>query len=180
VSSHVHEEKYGEYHFWYWCGCDEIKIAPPPPGDLNLQEMNMSYETKDSGQRQEFSTGMVRDVQTDKPRYDLLDMPMLTRWAELMARGAKKYGENNWKKAATQEELERFKASAMRHLFQWFNGDVSEDHAAAVCFNLAGAEMAKAKIAIKMNTDMSENFKEGTHVGTVKVSNIRMPDIRQG
>jgi hypothetical protein len=104
------------------------------------------FLTKDSGQRQEFSTGMVRDVQTDKPRYDLLDMPMLKRWAELMARGAKKYGENNWKKAATEEELQRFKASALRHVFQWFEGDISEDHGAAVMFNIAGAEMVKSKL----------------------------------
>lgn len=106
----------------------------------------MDFQTKDSGQRQEFSSGMVRDVQTNKPRYDLLDMPLLKRWAELMGRGAVKYGENNWKKAAGEEELKRFKASALRHIFQWFNGDIDEDHAAAVCFNLAGAEMVKAKL----------------------------------
>ena len=57
------------------------------------------YITKDSGERQEFSTGMKRDIQTGKPRYDLLDRPMLKRWAGLMARGAEKYGDNNWRKA---------------------------------------------------------------------------------
>ena len=113
------------------------------------EKMSQEFITKDSGERQEFSTGMKRDVQTDKPRYDLLDMPMLKRWAELMARGAKKYGENNWKKAATQEELDRFKASALRHMFQWFEGDTTEDHGSAVFFNVAGAEMVKAKLALK-------------------------------
>lgn len=109
----------------------------------------IGFVTKDSGQRQEFSTGMHRDVQDDKPRYDLLDLPMLKRWAELMARGAKKYGENNWKKAETEEELARFKASAIRHLFQWFEGEESEDHASAIMFNVAGAEMVKAKLKNK-------------------------------
>jgi dATP/dGTP diphosphohydrolase, N-terminal len=104
------------------------------------------YETKDSGQRQQFETGMVRDIQTNKPRYDLVDWPMIRRWAELMQRGAIKYGEHNWKKAATQEELDRFRASALRHMVQWFNGDTDEDHAAACFFNLAGAEMVKAKL----------------------------------
>ena len=98
----------------------------------------MEWETKDSGERQQFSTGMVRDVQTDKPRYDLLDLPMLKRWAELMARGAKKYGENNWKKAGTEEELNRFKASALRHMFQYMEGDVTEDHGAAVFLTSQG------------------------------------------
>lgn len=106
----------------------------------------MDYVTKDSGKREEFATGMVRDTQDDKPRYDLLDRAFLKRGAELMARGAKKYGENNWRKAATEEELSRFKASAVRHMFQWLDGDTSEDHAAAVAFNLSGAEMVKEKL----------------------------------
>jgi len=108
----------------------------------------MAFETKDSGKREEFSTGMVRDTQDDKPRYDLIDRPFLKRWAELMARGAKKYGENNWRKAATEDELTRFKASAIRHLFQYLDGDSSEDHAVAVAFNLAGAEMVREKMKV--------------------------------
>lgn len=106
----------------------------------------MNWLTKDSGKRQEYSTGMKRDVQTNKPRYDLLDMPMLKRWAELMSRGAEKYGEENWRLASTEEELKRFKASFLRHAFQYFNGDTDEDHAAACMFNIAGAEMVKAKL----------------------------------
>ena|ERR1700719_3926950 len=104
------------------------------------------FETKDSGKRQVFETGMQRDVQTDKPRYDLIDRVFLKRWAELMARGAQKYGEENWRKAETQEELNRFKASAIRHMYQWLDGDESEDHAAAIAFNLSGAEMVKSKL----------------------------------
>src|SRR6267154_681326 len=104
------------------------------------------FVTKDSGKRQEFSTGMQRDTQENKPRYDLLDLPMLKRWAELMARGAKKYGEENWRKARTQEELNRFKASFIRHAFQYLEGDETEDHGAACMFNIAGAEMVKEKL----------------------------------
>jgi dATP/dGTP diphosphohydrolase len=104
------------------------------------------YETKDSGKRQEFPTGMVRDLQEGKPRYDLVDWPMIKRWAELMERGAKKYGEHNWKKASTEEELNRFRASALRHLIQWFNEETDEDHASAVYFNIGGAEMVKEKL----------------------------------
>jgi|SRR5579872_4887725 len=114
----------------------------------------MSFDTKDSGKREEFTTGMVRDTQDDKPRYDLIDAVFLKRWAELMARGARKYGENNWRKAATEEELRRFKASAIRHMYQWLSGDLDEDHAVAVAFNLAGAEMVKEKLKmqVKENT----------------------------
>lgn len=92
-----------------------------------------------------YSTGMQRDTDQGKPRFDLCWKPLLWRWAELMARGAEHYGANNWQKAATQEELDRFKASAERHLQQWLRGDTDEDHAAAVLFNIAGAEFVKCK-----------------------------------
>lgn len=94
------------------------------------------YRTKDSGARQEFSTGMVRDTSKGKPRFDLIYKPLLWRWAELMSRGAEKYGPRNWEKAATQEELDRAMESAERHLQQGLRGDIDEDHFAAVCFNL--------------------------------------------
>lgn len=110
----------------------------------------MTFETKDSGKREEFNTGMVRDTQDDKPRYDLIDGVFLKRWAGLMARGARKYGENNWRKAATEEELNRFKASAIRHMYQWLSGDTDEDHAVAVAFNLAGAEMVRERLPHKI------------------------------
>jgi hypothetical protein len=94
----------------------------------------MEYITKDSGKRQKFSTGMQRDVQEDKPRFDLI-LPsyipykeqLLTRWANLMNRGAQKYDDRNWEKAETEEELNRFKASAFRHFMQWFKGESDED-----------------------------------------------------
>ena len=112
----------------------------------NEIELVNKFTTKDSGKRKEFKSGMVRDIEEDKPRYDLLYFPMLKRWAELMARGAKKYGEGNWEKAEGEEELNRFKASALRHMIQWFEGQEDEDHASAVMFNISGAEMVKAKI----------------------------------
>lgn len=109
--------------------------------------MTQKFETKDSGNRQEFSTGMVRDTSENKIRYDLVYMPMFKRWAELMTRGAVKYSANNWKKAATLVEMDRFKESALRHFMTWFlDEDRSEDHAAAVFFNISGAEYVREKL----------------------------------
>ena len=104
------------------------------------------FQTKDSGKRQEFDSGMRRDTQDNKPRYDLIYRPMLTRWAELMGRGAEKYGENNWCKANSEEELKRFKSSAFRHFIQWTNNETDEDHASAVLFNIAAVEYMKHKL----------------------------------
>jgi hypothetical protein len=164
------------------------------------------FVTKDSGERQTFSTGMVRDSAQKDLRPDLLPVemlrrlrrepeldivgwtpeeladrafdtfldwfsgddfsavqllrfvegyerslkrpPMIARWAELMGRGAAKYGERNWEKACTPEELERFRQSAFRHLVQWHLGlNSEEDHAAAIFFNVGGAEFVKEKLA---------------------------------
>jgi hypothetical protein len=107
----------------------------------------LSLEIKDSGKRMEFDSGMVRDVTEGKPRIDLVyDGPMLARWAQHLTGGAQKYDARNWMKARGQAELDRFRESAARHFFQWFTGDTDEDHAAAVMFNINGAEYVKERL----------------------------------
>ena len=96
----------------------------------------MQYETKDSGERVDFPSGMRRDIQTGKPRYDLIPLKPLKRLAELYARGAEKYGDENWTLANSEEELKRFKQSGLRHMYQWLEGDKSEDHAIATVWNI--------------------------------------------
>jgi len=107
----------------------------------------MTFETKDSGARMEFDSGMVRDTQEGKTKWHLVfSGPMLRRWAELLTRGADKYDDDNWMKAEGAAELARFRASAARHFAQWMNGDRDEDHAAAVFFNLNGAEYVRERM----------------------------------
>lgn len=116
--------------------------------------MKKSFETKDSGKREEYGSGMVRDLQNGKPRFDLItpltcskDSSMLYRWAMLMERGMSKYGYRNWERANSEEELLRFKQSALRHMMQWMNDwDTEEDHAAAVMFNIQAYEWLKEKL----------------------------------
>lgn len=91
----------------------------------------MSFITKDSGERQEFDTGARRDTQAGKPRYDLIPTFALRRIADLYARGAEKYGDNNWQKGIPYS---RVIASLERHLNQFKQGDKSEDHLAAVAW----------------------------------------------
>lgn len=91
-----------------------------------------NFITKDSGEREEFPTGMVRDTQTGKPRFDLIPTESLRRLADLYARGAEKYDDDNWKKG---QPYSRTYASLFRHLIQWREGDRSEDHMAAVAWN---------------------------------------------
>lgn len=113
----------------------------------------MDFITKDSGSRQSFDSGMHRDTQDDKPRFDLMylanvpyDEQPLTRFAQLLRRGSEKYSARNWELAAGTEELERFKASALRHLTQYLCGDTEEDHQAAVIFNIFGTMLVEYKM----------------------------------
>lgn len=115
----------------------------------------IEYAVKDSGKRQEFTSGMVRDVQEGKPDIArVFDGPMLERWAMHITKGAVKYpdvtpGVPNWTLASGEQELVRFKKSAARHFFQWLRGDQDEDHAAAVLFNVNGAEYVRQKLGDK-------------------------------
>ena len=105
------------------------------------------FITKDSGKRKAFASGMVRDISEDKTLWHLVTYgSMLRRWAELLTRGAKKYTANNWMKANSEEEYNRFRESAFRHFMQWYSGDIDEDHASAVFFNINGAEYVKEKL----------------------------------
>lgn len=122
---------------------------------------SMTYITKDSGERIDYDSGMRRDTDKGKPRYDLCYQPLFTRWAELMARGAEKYGERNWEKANSPEEYNRFKASAYRHFIQWFQGENDEDHAAAVLFNIGAALYVESKIEEKLSDNVGKNSELG-------------------
>lgn len=96
-------------------------------------KIDKKFTTKDSGQREEFDSGARRDIQDDKPRYDLIPPEPLKRLGFLYQRGAKKYGEHNWSKGMP---CSRYLSSAMRHLEQARSGDKEEDHLAAVIWNV--------------------------------------------
>lgn len=96
----------------------------------------MEYNSvKDSGERQSFSTGAIRDKSSGKGRFDLLPAYVLYRDARHMENGAVKYGDRNWEQGIP---LSRFLDSAFRHLVCFMDGKRDEDHLAAARWNLAG------------------------------------------
>jgi len=113
------------------------------------EDQNGYFQIKDSGKRQEFDGGMVRDTEDDKVDYSNLAFgPMLYRWAMHCTKGRIKYpdpkpGTPNWTLAKGVSEYLRFRASAFRHFMAWFWGLTDEDHAAAVLFNINGAEYVR-------------------------------------
>jgi hypothetical protein len=93
-------------------------------------------EIKDSGKKQEFSTGAHRDTSEGKGRFDLIPYEALQRVAVTYQKGAEKYGENNWKKGMP---IERFIDSGCRHAYKHLAGWRDEDHLAMALWNFMGA-----------------------------------------
>jgi len=86
----------------------------------------------DSGKRSEFETGAVRDAMEGKGMPSLLPIDALRAASKRFEDGANKYGRDNWTKGIP---LSRYIDSLYRHLWQFIEGDESEDHAGAIVWN---------------------------------------------
>ncbi|NDB34183.1 MAG: hypothetical protein EB023_02305 [Flavobacteriia bacterium] len=98
---------------------------------------------KDSGQRQEFETGSVRDTNENKGRFDLLPPYALFMWARQLEEGAKKYDSRNWEKG---QPLSRYADSALRHLIKHLAGMRDEKHDVACLWNIGAMIETKHRI----------------------------------
>lgn len=88
---------------------------------------------KDSGKRDEFDTGAVRDVGEMKGAYELISPIFLRRLAIHLEKGAAKYEARNWEKGMP---LGRTFQSLIRHAYQYIGGARDEDHLAAIACNI--------------------------------------------
>lgn len=112
--------------------------------------MDDKFIVKDSGKRNTYRSGMVRDTTEGKIDYTLiLDGPMFKRWAIHLTKGASKYAKRNWMKAKGKAELERARESALRHFVSWYYGEEDEDHSSGVYFNINAAEYVKSRMKRK-------------------------------
>lgn len=98
-----------------------------------MSEHAIGYALKDSGQRQQFATGSVRDTRDGKGRYDLLPPRAIREVAIHFQLGSEKYGERNWELG---QNLSRYLDSGIRHAFAALEGQADENHAAAAAWNL--------------------------------------------
>ena len=101
------------------------------------QEASISKEhyragIKDSGEREYFSTGAVRDIHAGKGRCDLLPAAAILRLARHFEAGALKYSERNWEQGIP---VHSFIDSALRHLLKYLDGQQDEDHLCAAAWN---------------------------------------------
>lgn len=114
------------------------------PTILDRSVGDVRFVTTDSGQRVDFDTGSRRDSQDGKGRYDLLPPEAIRRYAQLLERGAAKYGDKNWELG---QPFSRVVSSMLRHAFQAAAGQNDEDHLAAVMFNAAALITFQERIA---------------------------------
>jgi len=97
---------------------------------------NTNHILKDSGKREQFDTGAVRDTREGKGRYDLISPIALKRLALVYERGASKYKPRNWEAGIP---ICRCIDSAIRHLEQFKEGYRDEDHLAQAAWNCFSA-----------------------------------------
>jgi hypothetical protein len=81
------------------------------------------------------STGAVRQHAAGKGRFDLIPPGPIYRLAQHYEAGVIGHGERNWERGLP---LHTYVDSAERHLNAIKRGDDSEDHAAAVLWNICG------------------------------------------
>ncbi len=134
----------------------EANLQASLPQPQELTATSTKVDGLDSGNAiQSFGTGAVRDTADNKPRIDLISPFAEERHGELMRKGAVKYAERNWEKGMP---LSRFLASLHRHMNKFDQGDASEDHLAAIRFNvdgiMHGQEMIKRGVWPKEYDDL--------------------------
>lgn len=119
--------------------------CPPPP---------MPKKILDSGKRQEFTTGSVRDTSEGKGRFDLLPYYSLTKVAQHFEEGSRKYSDDNWRKG---QPLSRYFDSAQRHLAKFAMGFQDEPHLTAAIWNLLCYIETEKRIELKQ---LNENLRD--------------------
>lgn len=123
----------------------------------NGQTVPVVVGMQDSGERQTFETGAVRDTAEGKSRPDLISPFATERLGDWLMLGAQKYSERNWERGIP---VSRTIASLHRHLMKYQQGSKDEDHLAAIMCNamflLHTEEMVKRGVLPESLLDMPD------------------------
>jgi hypothetical protein len=127
-------------------------------------------EIKVTGTR-EFDSGAHRDPNTDKGRYDLLSPLFLRRLAIHTQKGGVARGDRNWEAGMPMDAVID---SAIRHLFNYLEGDRSEDHLAAAAWNVMNLIHTEEQIE---RGNLPAKLAEGLPDYTVRIKTIPPEDV---
>lgn len=94
--------------------------------------MTFNAPLKDSGSRQAFETGAVRDAGDGKGMPELLPAEALLELSKHFEKGAKKYAARNWEKGIPYS---KFIGPMLRHTFKHLAGYTDEPHLTAAVWN---------------------------------------------
>jgi hypothetical protein len=118
---------------------------------------------KDSGEREEFTTGSVRDTSGGKGFFDLIPYLPLELLAKHYEEGIEKYGLRNWEKG---QPLRNFACSALRHFTKFFLGGMrDENHLSAGIWNAMGYQWTENEI---IEGRLPYSLTEGLHPKLLK------------
>lgn len=120
----------------------------------------MLSEILDSGDRHEFTTGAVRDMQEGKGRYDLLPWEAIHELALHCEQGARKYGEGN---VALGIPIHSLLDSATRHISCYLRGMNDEPHLRAAMWNIAWAIWMELRKPEMQDIPCRQHSKEARH-----------------
>jgi hypothetical protein len=94
------------------------------------------YKTKETVEKEKFSTGAQRNDATGKGKYVLVSPIALRRLAGVYERGSITHSARNWECGLP---ISRCLDSAIRHIYQYIEGLRDEDHLAQAAWNLCAA-----------------------------------------
>lgn len=105
---------------------------------------------KDSGQRQDFGTGAVRDTQVGKGRFDLVPPFSVMFLSRIYETGCLKYGNRNWEKGIP---IARYLDSAQRHIAKYQAGLRDEPHLSMALWNVSCALWTAAMVTLGLRSN---------------------------
>jgi hypothetical protein len=128
-----------------------------------------------TGARKTFETGAVRDTGGGKGRFDLIPSYPILRLAQHYENGAVKYSDRNWEKGIP---LHCFMNSAEHHINLFKEGDRSEDHLAAVLWNIAGYLWTEKEIREGRLPQALWTVPWGDSTGKVQIKLVPPPGLK--
>lgn len=112
-----------------------------------------------------FESGAIRENKDGKGRHDLLPFCALNRLAKHFQKSLREHPERNWEKGIP---MSSFLDSAIRHLFNYMDGQTDEDHLCSAAWNILCAMWTEEKLPQMQNIPSRLIPYQSTHAGFVQ------------